>query len=50
MPFDTKAVIEDLSEQVKQLSLNNTILRSMVQTAQRQIQELQEQMAEPPAE
>lgn len=38
--FNANDVISDLAEQVKQLSLNNTILRAMLKAAQAELQGL----------
>jgi len=40
-PFNPNDVIADLSEQVKQLSLNNTILRAMLKASNEAIDALQ---------
>lgn len=39
--WEPAKVIEDLAEQIKQLSLNNTLLRSMVTQAKARISELE---------
>jgi hypothetical protein len=41
LPFNSNDVIVDLSEQIKQLSLNNTILRAMLKASNEAITALQ---------
>jgi hypothetical protein len=43
--IDPNAIVEDLLEQIKQLTAANTVLRVNLNTAQRVIVELQEQAA-----
>lgn len=43
--IDPNAIVEDLLEQIKQLTAANTVLRVNLNTAQRVIAELQEQAA-----
>lgn len=40
-PFNANEVIADLAEQVKQLSLNNTLLRAMLKKAKEDLESMQ---------
>jgi hypothetical protein len=47
-PWNPRDVIEDMSEQIKQLTVNNTFLRSMLKLANERIAALESQVEDKP--